>query len=98
VIVAEARCREMHTVALGRDNGPTHAPKQLPRWIKDLEMTSHGKLTVQLSWLPKNASWLDQLEIWFSLLHGILLQPNHFCSLDEHQQAIQDFITYSNQT
>ena len=30
-----------------------------------------------------NASWLDQIAIWFSLLQRKLLQPNHFGSLDE---------------
>jgi Integrase core domain len=53
---------------------------------------------VQLYWLPTNASWLDQLEIWFSLLLRKLLQPNHFTSLDELQQAIADSIRYYNQT
>ena len=53
---------------------------------------------MQLFWLSVNASWLDQLEIWFSLLQRKLLQPNHFCSLDELEQAIQNFITHYNQT
>ena len=98
VILAEARRRGVQTVALVLDNGSTHVPKQLPRWIQELATMSEGKLTMQLSWLPTNASWLDQLEIWFSLLQRKLLQPNHFCSLDELEQAIHDFITRSNQT
>ncbi len=52
---------------------------------------------MQLSWLPVNASWLDQLEIWFSLLQRQLLQPNHFTRLDELQQAIENFIRHYNQ-
>jgi len=83
VILAEARRRGVQTVALVLDNGSTHVPKQLPRWIQELATMSEGKLTMQLSWLPTNASWLDQLEIWFSLLQRKLLQPNHFCSLDD---------------
>jgi len=79
------------------DNGPTHASKQLPGFVEELATTSEGKLTMQLSWLPVNASWLDQLEIWFSLLQRQLLQPNHFTRLDELQQAIQDFIRHYNQ-
>jgi hypothetical protein len=88
----------VQTIALVLDHGPTHAPKQLPRWGKERAMTSEGKLTRQLSWLPVNASWLDQLEIWFSLLQRKLLQPNHFSSLDELEQAIEDFIAPDNQT
>jgi hypothetical protein len=64
----------------------------------ELATMSEGKLTMQLSWLPTNACWLDQLEIWFSLLQRKLLQPTHFCSLDELEQAIHDFIPRSNQT
>ncbi len=41
-------------------------------------------------------AFLDQIEIWFSLLQRKLLQPNHFCSLDELEQAILDFIAHSN--
>ncbi len=37
-----------------------------------------------LAWLPTNASWLDQIEIWFSVLQRKLLHPNHFLSTD-HQ-------------
>ena len=98
VIVAEAQRRQVQTVALVLDNGSTHAPKQLARWVQQLATTTEGKLRMQLYWLPVNASWLDQLEIWFSLLQRKLLQPNHFCGLDELEQAIQNFITRYNQT
>jgi hypothetical protein len=98
VVVAEAQHRGVQTIALILDNGPTHAPKQLPGFVQKLETRSEGKLTIQLFWLPTNASWLDQLEIWFSLLQRKLLQPNHFTSLDELEQAIANFIAHYNQT
>ena len=97
-IVVEAQRRKVQTIAFVLDNGPTHASKQLPRWAKELAQRSAGQLTVQLSWLPTNASWLDQVEIWFSLLQCKLLQPNHFTSLDELEQAILAFIARYNQT
>jgi len=46
---------------------------------------------------PVNASWLDQIEIWFSVLQRKLLQPNHFLSTASLEQAISDFIAYYNQ-
>src|SRR6266566_2493575 len=98
VLLVEAQRRRVQTVALILDNGSTHAPKQLTRWVPERATTLDGKLTMQLYWLPTNASWLDQIEIWFSLLQRKLLQPNHFCSLDELEQAILDFITHYNQT
>jgi len=80
VLVAEAQRRGVQTIALVLDNGSTHTSKQLPRWVCELATRSEGKLTAQLYWLPTNASWLDQIEIWFSLLQRKLLQPNHFSS------------------
>ncbi len=53
---------------------------------------------MQLSWLPTNASWLDQIEIWFSLVQRHLLQPNHFTNCDELETAILSFIGHYNQT
>jgi len=53
---------------------------------------------MQIYWLPTNASWLDQIEIWFSILQRKLLQPNHFCSLNELKFAIYNFIAHYNQT
>jgi hypothetical protein len=98
VVVPEAHRRGVHTIALILDNGTTHAPKQLERWLRE-QASQHGwKLTFQLAWLPTNASWLDQIEIWFSVLQRKLLQPNHFTSTDGLEQAITDFINYYNQT
>ena len=88
----------MKTIALVLDNGTTHASKQLPQWVKEQNTQSEGKLKIQLYWLPTNASWLDQIEIWFSLLQRKLLQPNHFSSLDELEHTIQNFITHYNRT
>lgn len=49
-------------------------------------------------WLPVNASWLDQIEIWFSILQRKLLQPNHFERLGRLKQTIMEFISYCNET
>jgi len=97
IVIAEAHRRGVQKVALVLDNGPTHASKQLPGFVEELATASEGKLTMQLYWLPVNASWLDQIEIWFSLLQRKLLQPNHFTNLNKLEQAIQDFILHYNQ-
>ena len=39
VVVAEAHRRGVQTIALVLDNGPTHASKQLPRWVEELANT-----------------------------------------------------------
>ena len=98
VVVPEAKRRGVHTVGLILDNGTTHAPKQLERWLQEQAVRQGWGLRFQLYWLPPNASWLDQIEIWFSILQRKLLQPNHFLSTASLEQAISDFIAYYNQT
>src|SRR5690348_15684474 len=97
VLVPEARRRGVQRVALVLDNGPTHAPKQVERWLQEQAREQQWGLTFQVYWLPTNASWLDQLEIWFSVLQRQLLQPNHFASTTELEQAMLAFVAYRNQ-
>jgi transposase len=96
-IIPEALNRNIHLVKLIADNGTTHAPKQLERWLQELPIVQEGKLAFEVFWLPTNASWLDQIEIWFSILQRKRLQPNHFKSLQDLEQAITEFIAYYNQ-
>ncbi len=47
---------------------------------------------------PKHASWLNQVEIWFSILVRRLLKRSSFRSTQELRQRILDFIDYFNIT
>ncbi len=98
VLIPEALRRKMRILILILDNGSTHAPKQLETWLAEQTRTHAWPLKIKVLWLPKNASWLDQIEIWFSILQRKLLQPNHFGSLKELEQAIQAFIEHYNHT
>ena len=51
---------------------------------------------MEVVWLPKYASWLDKIEIWFSILQPKLLTPNDFPDLKTLQQGITDFIVCHN--
>jgi hypothetical protein len=97
MIIPEALDRGVQTVELILDNGTTHAPKQLEGWLHHLPVVQEGKLTFHVMWLPTNASWLDQIEIWFSLMQRQLLQPNHFVTLDDLRHAINAFLAYYNE-
>ena len=55
-------------------------------------------MTIKVYWLPNNASWLDQIEIWFSILQRKLLKPNDFESLQALEKAIRSFIRYCNRS
>jgi transposase len=47
---------------------------------------------------PKHASWLNQIEIWFSILVRKLLRRGNFTSKEHLQQRIENFIAYFNAT
>jgi hypothetical protein len=97
VIIPEALRRGVCTLALILDNGTTHAPKQLERWIEELIEARGWALNIEVYWLLPNASWLDQIEIWFSILQRKLLQPNHFERLGALKLSVLDFIAHYNQ-
>lgn len=95
-IIPEALRRGVHTIKLILDNGPTHAPKQLQTWLQVQVEANQWPLTIEVVWLPTYASWLDQIEIWFSVLQRKLLTPGNFNSLEELTQAIMKFVKNGN--
>jgi len=97
-IIPAALRRKVHTVTLILDNGTTHAPKQLEAWLRAQEQACDERLHFQVLWLPTNASWLDQLEIWFSGLQRKCLQPTHFVSTTALDTALNEYVAYYNQT
>ena len=53
---------------------------------------------IRFVYTPKHSSWLNQIEIWFSILVRRLLKRASFSSLADLRQRILDFIAYFNQT
>ena len=47
---------------------------------------------------PKHASWMNQVEIWLSILTRKLLRRGTFTSVDELKAQVLAFITYYNRT
>ena len=47
---------------------------------------------------PKHSSWLNQIEIWFSILVRKLLKRGNFVSTFDLKTRILDFIDYFNRT
>ena len=47
---------------------------------------------------PKHASWMNQIEIWFSILARKLLKRGNFTSVADLQAKVLAFIDYFNQT
>lgn len=59
------------------DNGGAHHPSSFPARLTN---AYDNAIAVHL---PKHASWLNQIEIYFSILSRKFLQPNDFESIDE---------------
>lgn len=53
---------------------------------------------IRFVYTPKHTSWLNQVEIWFSILVGRLLKRATFNSIEELHQALINFIEYFNAT
>jgi putative transposase len=47
---------------------------------------------------PKHASWMDQIEIWFSILVRKFLKRGNFTSVDDLKRKVLAFIEYYNRT
>jgi transposase len=53
---------------------------------------------IVFSYTPKHASWMNQVEIWLSILMRKLLKRGNFLSLDDLRDQILAFIDYYNHT
>jgi hypothetical protein len=53
---------------------------------------------IRFVYTPKHSSWLNQIELWFSILMRRLLKRANFTSTDDLRQQILDFIAYFNHT
>lgn len=58
---------------------------------------SHPQRWIRFVYLPTHTSWLNQIELWFSILVRRLLRRASFASTDELRDRILAFIAYVNQ-
>jgi transposase len=85
-VVADAPDREIHVIL---DNLSTHKPK------RDAWLARHKN--VHFHFTPTHASWLNQVEIWFSILARSTLNGASFTSVTQLRAAIDAFIEGYNQ-
>ncbi len=53
---------------------------------------------IRFVYTPKHTSWLNQIELWFSILARRLLKRGNFVSVEDLRQQILLFIEYYNRT
>jgi len=79
---------EMHIIV---DNLSVHKHENVQKWLE-----SHPR--IKFHFTPTHASWLNQIEIWFSILGRKLLKRGIFNSTDELVAQIMAYIERYNQT
>jgi len=84
-VVSEHPDEEIHVVL---DNLSTHKPKH------DGWLARHRN--VHFHYTPTHASWLNQTEIWFSLLTRYALRPRSFTHPRQVREAIDDYTEAHN--
>jgi transposase len=86
-VVAQHPGKQIHVIL---DNLSTHKPK------RDMWLARHPN--VHLHYTPTLASWLHQIEVWFSILAGKSLKGGSFGSVRQLVDHIDTFIASYNDT
>jgi hypothetical protein len=87
-MMAQEPYRSARRVFLIVDNGSSH------RGQASIDRLEGRWPSLRLIHLPIHASWLNQIEIYVSILQRKLLQPNDFADLASLERAILDFERY----
>jgi transposase len=73
------------------DNGSSHVSKATQQWLAD-----HPRFVAHYT--PKHASWLNQIELVFSIVARKVLKRGNFTSRDDLVSKIMRFIAARNET
>jgi len=78
--------RQLHLIM---DNYGTHTAIIVKEWLSSLQ-------DVQVHFTPTHASWLNQIELWFSIIHRRTIQRGDFKSQDDLARKLILFIEQYN--
>ncbi len=77
------------------DNLNVHYDGKDDRWTRF--NARHGG-RFHFVYTPKHASWMNQVEIWFSILHRRIIRHGDFGSTDHQKDEVEGFIRHWNKT
>lgn len=80
--------KQIHAIL---DNLQVHKTDEVNAWLCE-----HPRWTLHFT--PTHASWLNQIELWFSILTRRLLKRGIFTSRNDLTEKLESFITTYNQT
>jgi putative transposase len=80
------KTNEIHIIC---DNYSAHKHKNVKQWLGQQE-------NVYMHFTPTHASWLNQIEIWFSIMGRKILKQGIFKSVKDLVRKIKDFIKLYN--
>lgn len=53
---------------------------------------------IRFVYLPKHSSWLNQIEVFFGIVHRKLIRKGNFTSVADLESQLKQFIEYYNNT
>lgn len=77
------------------EKGKSGSMKSMASRGQFLEAEGHR---LRFIYTPKHCSWLNQVELWFSILTKKLLKWGNFKSTEDLQRQMEKFIEYFNET
>lgn len=66
--------------------------KDLKTKQQRVEFLKQKEKKIIFHFLPTHASWLNQIEIWFSILQGKIIKRGNFSSVEDLEKKIQNYI------
>lgn len=82
------RNKKLHVIA---DNLAVHKHKDVKRWLE-------GKRKIKVHFTPTYSSWLNQVEIWFSILTKDVVKGGIWQSSEQLAKQLMDYVKTYNST